>query len=133
MLENKPAARILIADDNPSMLLLISHLLKGHGYEYRALNTVERLSENIRSFHPDLILLDVCMGVEDGRNSCLEIKMNPDLADIPVVLISGHPMDAESVADCGAADFLSKPFTVTEMITTVETYRAHPVITEVLA
>jgi CheY-like chemotaxis protein len=71
---------------------------------------------------PDVILLDVLLSGEDGREICRKLKADPQRQHIPVIMLSAHA-DASKVADTsGADDFLEKPFDVDALIAIVKKY-----------
>ena len=71
--------RILIIDDDVDLLFLGSSLLKQRGFEVFSLSSADEAFEIVRSFKPHLILLDVKLGDQDGRNICLKLKRTPKL------------------------------------------------------
>jgi len=103
--------RILILDDDPDLLQVLSILLVDSGYEIMALSSGEKVFENIKSFHPDLVLMDVMLAGMDGRVICRSIKEKPDTLSLPVILISASADPAQSLRQQGAPnDYLAKPF-----------------------
>lgn len=82
--------RILMIDDDPDIILSTRMVLEAHGYEVAELNHVRHLSDDVRRIAPDLIILDV-MFPEDpqaGFKAARELSKNPELKDIPVLLLS---------------------------------------------
>lgn len=116
-MENK----IVVVDDDEGILEVVRIVLEGEGYPVEtSLNGeyFEHLDENL----PALILLDVLLAGEDGREICRRLKRDPITRHIPVIMLSAHS-DAGKVADTsGADDFLEKPFDVDALIATVEKY-----------
>ncbi len=110
--------RILVVDDEESILEVVQIVLEGEGY-------VVQTSMNSSFLHtlmplPDLILLDVLLSGEDGREICKRIKVDMRLQHIPVIMLSAHS-DAGKVADTSGADaFLEKPFDVDALIEIVQ-------------
>lgn len=111
--------KILVVDDDESILEVIQIVLESEGYQIQ-------ISQNSDCFQhftnclPDLILLDVLLSGEDGREICKQLKRNQATAHIPVVILSAHT-DANMFADVsGADDFLEKPFDVDVLLETVE-------------
>jgi len=85
------AKRVLIIDDDPDAVDFVACVLKDHGYEsVQSLSSVQAL-ETARSEKPDLILLDLFMPEKSGITLFKELKEDPDLAHIPVVVVSGMP------------------------------------------
>lgn len=84
------SARVLIIDDNPSTVVSLKTFLEDHGYESLCAMSAREGLEMIRSFHPDLILLDIMMEAPySGFHICSTVKTDPKLRHIPVIGISG--------------------------------------------
>jgi signal transduction histidine kinase/DNA-binding response OmpR family regulator len=108
---------ILLADDNADMRDYVARLLAPF-YEVRtAADGLEALCE-IRRSRPDLLLSDVMMPQLDGFGLVREIRADPALADLPVILLSGRAGEEESVQglEAGADDYLVKPFGARELV-----------------
>lgn len=106
------SGRILIADDDPANRDLLSRRLQRHGYQVSEADGGRAALERLRRERFDLLLLDVLMPDLDGREALEEIKADPALRDLPVIMLSA--LDQESdIARCielGADDFVAKPF-----------------------
>lgn len=109
--------KILLVDDNEDLLLITQIILKGQGYEIFLARTLEEAERKIKIHQPALLLLDVCIGDDDGRLFCQKVKTNPDLAPLRVILMSGN--DSEENRLHIADDFLPKPFDFNELLTKV--------------
>ncbi len=83
------AKNVLVVDDEMDVRAFISTLLESHGYRPRMAENGEQGMEKVREKRPDLITLDVMMPKESGIKMYREIKTNPDLAGVPVLIISG--------------------------------------------
>ncbi len=111
---------ILVVDDEESILEVVQIVLEGEGYVVQTSMNSSFL-QNITTL-PDLILLDVLLSGEDGREICKKIKADSRLKRIPVIMLSAHS-EASKVADTSGADaFLEKPFDVDVLIETVQRY-----------
>lgn len=87
---SNPSARILIIDDNPSVLLSLRTFLEDKGYEALCASSADEGIEMIRDERPDLILLDIMMeNLYSGFHICSWVKNDPDLRHIPIIGISG--------------------------------------------
>ncbi len=112
--------KILIFDDDPNILEIISLLLVPNGYEVRALSCGDTVFDDIKDFQPDLILMDVMLAGMDGRAICKEIKENHLTYFLPVILISGTHDLGESLHLQGAPnDFVAKPFDIDHLLRVV--------------
>ncbi len=80
--------KVLIVDDDPDFNLVVQKYLKKNGFDVEAAyNGVEGM-EKIRKSPPDAIVLDIMMPEKDGNQVCRELKEDPELEDIPVVLLT---------------------------------------------
>ena len=116
--------RILVADDTPANLSLISHVLEKEGYEIFAVSNAVDALRVAGKAKPDLILLDVVMPGHDGYYVCRELKAEPATRDIPVIFITSRN-DTESILKgfrVGAVDYIHKPFHAEEVVTRVATH-----------
>lgn len=111
--------KILVVDDDESILDAISLILEEAGYLVHTSPKGEKTYQMVESFHPDLILLDVLMSGKDGRHICHNLKQNDSTKHIPVIMISAHPSAQQGALECGAEDFLAKPFEVEDLLTKV--------------
>jgi putative two-component system response regulator len=104
-------ASILVVDDSPENLMLMSGMLEGR-YRVKVAKSGERaLALAAAKPPPDLILLDVMMPQMDGYEVCDRLKANPDTASIPVIFLTARTAveDETHGFDCGAVDFITKP------------------------
>jgi len=112
MVEVQPF-KILIADDMPDNVTLLSRYMASEGYSYiTACDGVEAL-EKIRAEMPDLILLDVNMPKKDGFTVLTEMRADPAIEHIPVIIFTAarlHPDDIQAGLNLGADDYITKPF-----------------------
>lgn len=117
---------ILIVDDVPANLQLLSGMLTTHGFKARPATTGSMALEAARRAPPDLILLDITMPGMDGFEVCRRLKADANLADIPVLFISalGDASDKVRAFDQGGQDYITKPFHVEEVLARVRTHLA---------
>lgn len=110
---------ILIVDDDPGIIEIISIILIKGGYNVIS-NTNANLDFSPTNFFPDLILLDNYLENKSGADICKRLKTNELTKHIPVILISGHE-GLYSVADEACADdFLSKPFSIQNLLRKID-------------
>jgi putative two-component system response regulator len=102
---------ILIVDDTPDNIALLSALLKDRYRVKIATNGVKALQIAQSEPYPDLVLLDVVMPEMDGHETCRRLKQDPGTADIPVIFLTSRiePEDEEMGLSLGAADYIAKP------------------------
>jgi CheY-like chemotaxis protein len=79
---------VLIVDDTPANLRLLSQMLSEQGYRVRAVTSGARALESVRAVPPDLILLDIKMPGMNGYEVCQHLKADQQTSDIPVIFIS---------------------------------------------
>ncbi len=109
-----PGNRILIVDDEPSVVEFIERALSGAGEDYR----FERASDGyeaglkVASFDPNLVILDLVMPQVDGFEVCRRIKTDPETLGTRVLVVTGYPEEVERAKECGADDYLVKPLRV---------------------
>ncbi|BAY22624.1 response regulator receiver sensor signal transduction histidine kinase [Calothrix sp. NIES-2100] len=120
--QNNHKGNILVVDDTPNNLRLLSAMLTAQGYEVRkALNGKMALTA-CRVVLPDVILLDINMPEMDGYQVCQQLKSDKITAEVPVIFISAldDVLDKVKAFDVGGADYITKPFHGAEVILRIE-------------
>ncbi|HEX9870578.1 MAG TPA: response regulator [Candidatus Tectomicrobia bacterium] len=105
-------ANILLVDDTPTNLELLESLCRYAGHTTRHAATVEAGLTLARAHRPDLIISDIHMAPLDGYDLLRTAKADPQLASIPVILVSmsgGHGVDQRKALNLGAAKFIPMP------------------------
>jgi CheY-like chemotaxis protein len=122
--EAKATPKILVADDLPDNVALLARYLGNEGYIcICAADGAEALSKT-RAEMPDLVLLDVDMPVKDGFETLQEIRSDPAIAHIPVIILTAarlEPVDMQSALNMGADDYVTKPFDRRELLARIRT------------
>ena len=108
--------KILVVDDDIDILTVVQLVLDSNGFEVSAISNWKEIYPQIDAFKPDLILLDVSLGTQDGRNICKQLKSNTATKHIAVILFSANHNVEKSIAECMADSFISKPFDVNNLI-----------------
>lgn len=121
---NLSKKRIMIADDDWAILDALKMLLEDEGYSICTSSDGETVNK-VRREHPDLILLDIWMSGEDGREIAKELKQKQITRDIPIIMISASKDVDQSALEAGADDFLAKPFEIDELLTIVNKHIRH--------
>lgn len=118
-----PSPRILIADDTSFMLRLLEATFKKGGYQCLLCRTGEEALRVATHEKPDLIVMDVMMPGMDGLEAVRKLKADERTGGIPVIVLTakGHALTEAAAREAGAALFLTKPFSPTQML--VETKR----------
>jgi CheY-like chemotaxis protein len=111
--------RILIIDNDLELISVLQELLETEGYTVTTSHTGSVL-DTLTLPYPDVILLDVMLEGQDGRELCEKLKANPDTSRIPVLMISGVHMTAGAISTCGADGFLAKPFDIERLLRSIK-------------
>ncbi|NJP10415.1 MAG: response regulator [Leptolyngbyaceae cyanobacterium RU_5_1] len=113
---------ILIVDDSPDNLRVLSAALLEQGYEVRCVKSASMALMGVRTAPPDLILLDIRMPEMDGYDVCQRLKMNVQTRSIPVIFLSAldDVMDKIKAFEVGGVDYITKPFRILEVLSRVE-------------
>jgi len=111
-------ARLLIVDDTPQNLRLISDLLAEQGFELMLTRSGAQALEKIQLARPDLVLLDVRMPEMDGFEVCRRLKADPSIADVPVIFMTAVDDTEHKVEGfrLGAVDYVTKPIQREELV-----------------
>src|SRR5215212_6779367 len=104
--------KILIVDDDPGILMALEMALQDEGYETEPVTRYAGVEQQVESDPPGLIILDVLLSGDDGREICRKLKSLPATAHVPVILMSAHPNARASASEAGADDYLPKPFDI---------------------
>src|SRR5881628_2376204 len=118
------AGKILVADDDQSLVRTLSWILKENGYEVVVAPGGENLLARLEEERPQLLLLDIMMPKVDGLQLLQKVKADPRYKDLPVLMISSMPPEEATVRSLGlgAADFIPKPFRVRELLARVKAH-----------
>jgi two-component system cell cycle response regulator len=121
---NTAGARILVADDDESLVKTLTWILKEHGYEVSVCPGGDGLLSKLEEMKPALLLLDIMMPKVDGLQLLERLKQDERYKDLPVLMVSSMPPEDATVKalGLGAADFIAKPFRVRELLARVEAH-----------
>jgi DNA-binding response OmpR family regulator len=108
--------RVLVVDDDVEVAKSIEASLRKHYQVSVVYSGIEAIKE-ARRHRPDLIVLDVVMPGMDGLETCRELRVDPALADVPILFLTalGRPEDRVAGFRAGADDYLTKPFNLEEL------------------
>ncbi|HEX6096556.1 MAG TPA: response regulator [Thermoanaerobaculia bacterium] len=113
---------ILVVDDDAPILLLMRNLLREFGFDPVTANTGQQALEEARRRTPDLVLLDRNMPGMTGDEVLGALRSDGALSAVPVLMLTGEPMDPQEIRTLGATGAVLKPFDVSAL---VEMIRAH--------
>jgi DNA-binding response OmpR family regulator len=112
------SASILVADDEPNIVLSLEFLLKQAGFRVRTVSDGDAALAAIAREPPDLVLLDVMIPGRDGYAVCQEIRANPAWRGMRIVMLTakGGEIQREKGLSLGADDYVTKPFSTRELV-----------------
>ena len=119
--------RILVVDDDEVILMVVNTLLSRSGFEVLTDATGFNITELVKSYSPDVILLDIRLPGKSGIEICKDIK---NIFSIPVLLFSAHCDKEKALKDSGAEAFIVKPFDIKKFVSVITFYASYQ-ITEV--
>ncbi len=113
--------KVMIAEDDTGILEAMQMILEDAGYEVTT--TVDgKTLQDMKDELPDVLLLDIWMAGMDGTNVCQYLKSQNRTKHIPIILCSANKDTQHLAKECGADDFLAKPFEMDDLLSKVEKY-----------
>lgn len=116
--------RILLAEDDPDIRLILKMVLQDAGYEVETLPAGHAIVEK-RDHWPDLFILDKALPTIDGLALCKFLKLKEDTRNIPIIVISSYHKLRSKAREVGADGFLEKPFDLKVLLDEVDKYLQH--------
>jgi class 3 adenylate cyclase len=118
------SSRVLVVDDTPANIQVLSSTLKDKGYQISVATSGPQALSAVGRLQPDLILLDVMMPEMDGFETCRRLKESDLTRDIPVIFLTARTETADIVRgfEAGAVDYVAKPFNAWELLARVNTH-----------
>ena len=119
-------ARIVVADDDADVRMLVALKLESCGHDVVAVENGAVAVERCHSVRPDLVVLDLMMPGMSGIEACRVIRSDQSIRDIPVILLTARAqsVDVEAGLAAGADDYVTKPFSPRELATRVDSLLA---------
>lgn len=115
--------KIIIVDDDAGILEVLKIILEENGFEVLSLSSPAKLASEMKSFQPDLIMLDIWISGFDGIEVCKKLKTNLQTVATPIILLSAmrdargrENIQKEALAD----DFIEKPFDMDELLNRID-------------
>ena len=114
-------SKILVVDDDLKIQMVIRIMLEKSGYEVKCVSSGLEAFQELDSYNPDLIMLDVMMPGMDGYEVCRKIKSNEKTKEIPVIMLTALGMgeDFEKALENGADWYIVKPFNSRQLLSRV--------------
>ncbi len=110
--------KILIAEDDPDIRLILEMVLRDAGYTVETIATGSSILE--RKEWPDLLVLDKALPVVDGFAICKYLKLKKETRDIPIIMISCYHHLKNKARELGVVDFIDKPFDLKAFLAAIE-------------
>lgn len=107
---------MLVVDDDPDILEALSEILEAEGFEIRRARNGKEALERLSPEPPQLILLDLMMPVMDGWEFAQRMKQLPDVAHIPIIVLSADRNVSNKATGIGAVGYLAKPFELNDLL-----------------
>ena len=119
-----PGESILVVDDEPANLRLLTVLLSRNGYQVHEARTAEEALEIVAKIRPRLVLADIQLPGMDGLEMTRQLKSNPETKDIVVVAVTAFAMkgDEQKALDAGCDGYITKPIDVTSLPRVLKKY-----------
>jgi two-component system KDP operon response regulator KdpE len=108
-------ARVLIVDDDPAILRIVSRTLGARGYAVETAETAAQFLETVTAFRPDVILLDLVLPDGDGIDLCRALRERGDNTPLLVLSVQGDEPRKVAALEEGADDYITKPFGTGEL------------------
>jgi DNA-binding response OmpR family regulator len=112
------SCKILIADDEPNILISLEYLMKREGYAVSVARDGAEALATLRRERPTLVLLDVMMPTKTGFEVCQEVRADDELKDTLILMLTakGRDTDVAKGLALGANDYITKPFSTKELV-----------------
>jgi len=113
--------KVLIVDDEPNIVLSVEFLMRREGHEVMSAADGQAALELLGKDKPDLMILDVMMPRKNGFEVCAEVRADPQLADLPILMLTAKGREAErdKGLSLGADAYITKPFSTHELVANV--------------
>ena len=118
------AHTIVVADDDPDILSIVSMSLETQGWDVHKATNGREAVDLARDHRPDLIILDMMMPVMSGYEAITELKASDATRTIPIIGLSAKAMatDMERATDVGIDGYITKPFRIAQVLSVIEGY-----------
>lgn len=117
--------KLLIVDDNGELLFAMKRLLSFYDFSVRTVQDHRNLLYEIESYKPEIIIIDVLLSGEDGRQICKALRADRRNEEVTLILFSASPKHLENFRECKADGVIEKPFGITDLLEKIDAaYRA---------
>jgi DNA-binding response OmpR family regulator len=109
-------SKLLIVDDSTALLEVMQNILERNDYIVKTLNRPSGIFKEIKEFKPDMLILDIYLAGEDGREICKKLRNNLETKDLCILVFSASPKTLEDYKGYHADDFIEKPFDISVLV-----------------
>jgi len=120
--------QILVVDDEPDIVELVRFNLTQAGFDVDTAATGDEALDQVRRNTPDLVVLDILLPDRSGTEVCREIRSDPKISDLPVIMLTARGEEVDRVVgfELGADDYVTKPFSPRELILRIQAVLRRP-------
>jgi len=113
--------KVLIVDDEPNIVLSVEFLMRREGHEVVTANDGQEAIDLLAAARPDLMILDVMMPRKNGFEVCAEVRADPALSQMPILMLTAKGREAEMKKgiSLGADAYITKPFSTHDLVAKV--------------
>ena len=111
--------RVLVLDDNQDILEVVHETLSYEQFDVKSVSKSDQVIPLLKTFNPDLVILDYRVAGENGGEICRRIKSHPEFSDVPVIIFSAYINHDDEILSYGCDAIINKPFDLTELINKV--------------
>ncbi len=117
-------ARILVVEDNPDNMKLVTWVLEDHEYDFVEAWTAEEAFEHLELGEFDLVLMDISLPGMDGKEATRKLRSDPRFVDLPIIAVTAHAIsgEADAIRQSGVSTILTKPLDETQLMETIQKY-----------
>lgn len=112
--------KLLIVDDSADLLYAMQRLLSFYDFTVRVARDRTTLMKEVEAFKPEIILVDVLLDGDDGREICKSLRENPANKHLTIILFSSSPKHLKDFKESGADGAIEKPFGITDLINQIK-------------
>lgn len=114
--------KVLVADDNASIIEVVKIVLKDKNYDIVAVQDGAAVVATVKKTQPDIILLDIWIVNENGKAIAKKIKENDTMKHIPIIMMSASNETETIAKESAVDDFITKPFDINDLVHIVQKY-----------
>jgi DNA-binding response OmpR family regulator len=120
------ARKVLIVDDEPNIVLSLEFMMKKEGFEVAVASDGDAALEQVASFAPDLVLLDVMMPKKSGYEVCQILRADPEREGLKIIMLTAKGRETEVAKGIalGADAYVTKPFSTKELVAQIKSLLA---------